>query len=124
MPSVAYANTIKGEAEGEGVTFGPGAIVTVGFEVSVAGVEQDVNNTASKQSPGMIRCISFRGREVVLGDRSHETFTEALLSREMLSFIVFRILGVTGILLASMPRMTAPMTGGTVSRTKRALGAS
>jgi hypothetical protein len=88
---------IKGGAEEKGVTVGSGVIVAVGFEVGVAGVEQDVIKTASKQSPGTIRCILFQCREVVLRDLSHVTFIEALLSREMLSFIVLRILGVTGI---------------------------
>jgi hypothetical protein len=95
MSSVAYAKTIQGGAEG--IIVGSGAIVAVGMEIGVAGVEQDVIKTASKQSAGMMRCILFQRREVVLRDHSHETFIEALLSREMLSFIVLRILGVTGI---------------------------
>ena len=124
MPSVAYAKTIKEGAEDEGVTVGSGAMVTVGFAVGVAGLEQDVIKTVSQQSPGMIRCILFQWRKVVLCDRSHVTPTEALLKTEMLSFIVLRILGVTRTSRASMPRMTAPMTGGTASLTKRAFGAS
>ena len=97
MPSVAYAKTIKGGVEAEGVTVGSSVVVAVGLEVGVAGVEQDVIKTASKQSSGMIRCILFQCRDVVLRDHNHVTFTEALLRREMRSVIVLRILGVTGV---------------------------
>lgn len=48
MLSAAYAKMIKGGAEVEGVTVGSKAIVAVGFEIVVAGVEQDVNKTASR----------------------------------------------------------------------------
>jgi hypothetical protein len=58
---MAYAKIIKGRAEGEEVTVGSGAIVTVRLEVFIAGMEQVDTNTASRQSRGMMRCISFHG---------------------------------------------------------------
>src|SRR5215213_4375202 len=54
----------------------------------------------------------------------HVHLTGIVLRMEIVSLMVLRISGVTRVAPASMPSITAPTTGGTFNRTRRAFGAS
>src|SRR5688572_26966568 len=69
----------------------------------------------------VVRVCIWNGSEF---DGRHVHLTDTFLRAEMVSFMVLRISAVTLNMSASIPSMTAPITGGTFRRTSLALGAS